>query len=32
VPTTDTPHVQELHLAILHILCHVVEAEMFSAS
>ena len=32
VPTSDTPHVQELHLAILHILCHVVEAEMFSAS
>jgi D-sedoheptulose 7-phosphate isomerase len=32
VSTSDTPHVQELHLAILHILCHVVEAEMFSAS
>ncbi len=32
VPTTDTPLVQELHLAILHMLCHVVEAEMFPAS
>jgi D-sedoheptulose 7-phosphate isomerase len=32
VPTSDTPHVQELHLAILHILCHVVEAEIFPAS
>ncbi|MCI0451370.1 MAG: SIS domain-containing protein [Candidatus Latescibacteria bacterium] len=32
VPSSDTPHVQELHLAILHILCRVVEAEMFPAT
>jgi D-sedoheptulose 7-phosphate isomerase len=32
VPSSDTPLVQELHLAIVHILCQVVEAEMFPAS
>ncbi len=32
VPSSDTPLVQELHLAILHIICQVVEAEMFPAS
>ncbi len=29
VATSDTPHVQELHLAILHMLCRVIEAELF---
>jgi D-sedoheptulose 7-phosphate isomerase len=32
VPSSDTPHVQELHLAILHILCRVVENELFPAT
>jgi len=31
VPTADTPLVQELHLAILHILCYLVEAAIFPA-
>ncbi len=32
VPSSDTPHVQELHLAIVHIVCHLIETEMFPAS
>jgi D-sedoheptulose 7-phosphate isomerase len=29
VPETDTPLVQEVHLAVIHLLCEIVEAEMF---
>jgi D-sedoheptulose 7-phosphate isomerase len=29
VPSTDTQHVQEAHLAIEHILCHLVERSIF---
>ena len=29
VPTTDTPHVQESHILVAHIICEIVEAELF---
>jgi len=29
VPSTDTQHIQEAHLAIEHIICELVEREMF---
>ncbi|MFC1567105.1 SIS domain-containing protein [bacterium] len=29
VPSTDTPHVQECHIAIGHILCDIIEQRMF---
>jgi D-sedoheptulose 7-phosphate isomerase len=29
VPSTNTQHVQEAHLAVEHILCELVEAELF---
>ena len=32
VPSTDTQHVQEAHLAIEHILCELVERDMFGRS
>ncbi len=32
VPAADTPLVQELHLAVIHILCHLVEDALFPAS
>ena len=31
VPSTDTQHIQESHLAIEHILCHLVERDVFGA-
>ena len=30
VPSSDTQHIQESHLAIEHILCHIVERSVFS--
>lgn len=30
VPSADTQHIQEAHLAILHILCDLVERELFA--
>ena len=32
VPSGDTPHIQEAHLAIEHILCRLVERELFGHS
>jgi D-sedoheptulose 7-phosphate isomerase len=29
VPSTQTAHIQEAHLAIEHILCHIVERTLF---
>lgn len=29
VPTTETPHVQESHILIAHVICEIVEAELF---
>lgn len=29
VPSTDTQHIQEAHLAIEHVLCHLVERRLF---
>ena len=29
VPSADTPRIQEAHLVIEHILCYLVEKEMF---
>jgi D-sedoheptulose 7-phosphate isomerase len=31
VPSTDTPRIQEAHLFILHILCDLVEKELFQS-
>jgi len=31
VPSTDTPRIQEAHILIGHILCQVIEQEMFGA-
>jgi D-sedoheptulose 7-phosphate isomerase len=30
VPSTDTPRIQECHIMIGHILCHIIEEEMFA--
>ncbi len=32
VPVDQTPHVQECHLTIIHMLCDLVERQLFSAS
>jgi len=32
VPSDDTQHIQESHLAIEHILCHLVERQVFSSN
>ena len=29
VPSTDTPRIQEMHITIGHIICEIVEAELF---
>ena len=29
VPSNDTPRIQEAHITILHIICHLVERELF---
>lgn len=29
VPETDTPLIQEVHLAVIHLLCEIVETELF---
>lgn len=29
VPNADTAHIQEAHLAIIHTLCHLIEAQLF---
>lgn len=29
VPSTDTPRIQEAHITIGHIICELVEAEIF---
>ena len=29
VPSTDTPRIQESHIMIGHIICELVESEMF---
>lgn len=29
VPSGDTPRIQEVHIAIFHIICHLVERELF---
>lgn len=29
VPSSDTPRIQETHITILHIICHLVERELF---
>lgn len=29
VPSDDTPRIQEAHITILHIICHLVERELF---
>ena len=31
-PSTDTQHIQEAHLAIEHIICELVEGQLFSGS
>ncbi|HOK79863.1 MAG TPA: D-sedoheptulose 7-phosphate isomerase [bacterium] len=30
VPSTSTPRIQEIHSVIIHILCHIIEQELFS--
>ena len=30
VPHTDTPHIQEAHIAILHIICQIAEDRLFN--
>jgi D-sedoheptulose 7-phosphate isomerase len=30
VPSTSTPRIQEIHSIIIHILCHIIEQELFS--
>ncbi len=30
VPSNDTPRIQEAHITILHIICHLVERELFA--
>lgn len=30
IPTTDTPRIQEAHITLLHILCDLVEKELFA--
>jgi len=30
VPSDDTPRIQEAHITILHIMCELVEKELFS--
>jgi D-sedoheptulose 7-phosphate isomerase len=32
VPVRETPHIQEAHLTIVHILCHLVEQELFTSA
>ena len=32
VPVNETPYIQEAHLAIIHILCDLIESEVFPAS
>jgi D-sedoheptulose 7-phosphate isomerase len=32
VPSTDTPRIQELHILIGHIICEIVESEIFPKS
>ena len=32
VPSSDTQHIQEAHLAVEHIICHLVERSIFSAN
>ncbi len=32
IPSTDTPRIQECHITLGHILCQLVEAELFAAS
>ena len=29
VPSDETPHVQELHIAVIHVLCHIVEETLW---
>jgi D-sedoheptulose 7-phosphate isomerase len=29
VPSTDTPRIQEMHITVGHIICEIVEAELF---
>jgi D-sedoheptulose 7-phosphate isomerase len=29
IPSTDTPRIQELHILIGHIICEIVESEIF---
>jgi D-sedoheptulose 7-phosphate isomerase len=31
VPSTSTQHIQEAHLTIEHLLCHLVERDLFPA-
>jgi len=30
IPSTDTPRIQECHMLLGHIICELVEAELFS--
>jgi D-sedoheptulose 7-phosphate isomerase len=32
VPSADTQHIQEAHLAIEHVICELVERHLFSAT
>ena len=29
VPSYETPHIQELHIAVIHLLCHIVEETLW---
>ncbi len=30
VPSYETPHIQELHIAVIHLLCHIVEETLWA--
>ena len=30
IPSYETPHIQELHIAVIHLLCHVVEETLWA--
>ena len=29
IPSQETPHIQELHIAVIHLLCHIVEETLW---
>ena len=30
IPSYETPHIQELHIAVIHLLCHIVEETLWA--